>query len=334
MIGARELEVFLAAAEHENFSIAARKLHMSQPTVSFQIQSLEQQLKVQLFQRFGHRIQLTQAGRDLLPIANEMMNLSCQIEEIVDAQQSVVTGNLTIGCTTTPGRYILPVLISAFREKYPGVRSLVEVNLNRTEMEQKLLAKETQFAIFGLPPKSKKLEYWPIYTDELVLIASPQHAWAKRSQIYPQDLKEADWVMREPRSATRQLTQTRLAERGVDSSELNVIMEFGTPEAVVVAIENGCGVSYISRVAVQRSLELGKVVVIPVENLTISRQIYMARNPLGAGTRIQLRFKAFVESEEGQEVISTILGKRTLRRNTDNSGAATAADADICRIAP
>src|SRR3990172_301614 len=111
MIGARELEIFLAAAEQENFSAAARKLHLSQPAIRFQIQSLENQLKVQLFHRTGRRIALTQAGRDLLPIAHEMMYLSSQIEEVLSTQQDVVRGELIIGCSTSPGRYILPRLI-------------------------------------------------------------------------------------------------------------------------------------------------------------------------------------------------------------------------------
>jgi DNA-binding transcriptional LysR family regulator len=309
MIGMRELEVFLAAAEQENFSVAARKLHMSQPSISFQIQSLEQQLKIQLFQRTGHRIQLTQAGRDLLPIANEMMNLSGQIDELMESQQSVVKGSLNIGCTTTPGRYILPVLIGAFRELYPGVQSFVETSTDRSAMEEKLLAKETHFAIFGLPPKSKKLEVWPIFSDELVLVVSSHHQWANRDRVLPEELKEAEWVMREPGAATRQLTFAHLAEQGISPEELNVVMELGCPEAVVVAVENGCGVSFVSRVAIQRSLELKRTKTVPVENLSICRQILMARNPKGASTRIQLRFRDFLESEKGKQVISTILGQ-------------------------
>jgi LysR family transcriptional regulator, low CO2-responsive transcriptional regulator len=309
MIGARELEVFLAAAEQENFSVAARKLHMSQPSISFQIQSLEQQLNVQLFQRIGHRIQLTQAGRDLLPIANEMMNLSCQIEEMMEAQQSVVTGSLRIGCTTTPGRYILPVLLGAFRQRFPGVMSIVDASTDRTAMEEKLLAKETDFAIFGLPPKSKKLEVWPLLTDELVLIAAANHPWAKRDHITPEELQEADWVMREPGAATRQLTLSHLTEHGLDPEGLRVVLELGCPEAVVVAVENGCGVSFVSRVAIERSLALGRIKTVSVENFSICRQILMARNPNGTSTRIQLRFRDFIESGEGQKVISSLLGQ-------------------------
>ncbi|HEY9076034.1 MAG TPA: LysR family transcriptional regulator [Anaerolineaceae bacterium] len=309
MIGARELEVFLAAAEHENFSIAAHKLHMSQPSVSFQIQSLEQQLHVQLFQRIGHRIQLTQAGRDLIPIAHEMMNLSAQIEEIVDSQQSVITGNLQIGCTTTPGRYILPPLLGAYRERFPKVKSIVELSTDRPSMEEKLLAKEIHFVILGLPPKNNKLEYWPIFTDEQVLIVPSSHPWAKRGRITPAELLEADWVMREPGSATRQLTFKMLAQCGIDPEALREVMQLGCPEAIVVAVESGCGVSIVSRVAIQRSLEMGKISIVEVENLSIRRQILMARNPRGAITRAQQSFRDFIESDEGQHVIASILGK-------------------------
>lgn len=309
MIGARELEVFLAAAEHENFSVAARKLHMSQPSISFQIQSLEQQLKVQLFQRVGHRIQLTQAGRDLLPIANEMMNLSSQIEEIMDSRQSAVTGSLSIACTTTPGRYILPVLLGAFRERYPGVQSFVETSTDRSSVEEKLLAKETHFAIFGLPPKSKKLEVTPIYTDELVLIVPARHPWADCDRILPSELLEAEWVAREPGAATRQLIFSKLAETGLETDKIKIVMQLGCPEAVVVAVENGCGVSFVSQVAVQRSLQLGRIKTVAVEGLSITRQILLARNPNGAGTRVQQRFQDFITSDEGQQVIAAILGK-------------------------
>ncbi|MCI0474819.1 MAG: LysR family transcriptional regulator, partial [Anaerolineales bacterium] len=119
MVEVHELRVFLAAAEEENFSAAARKLHLSQPAISFQIQGLEQRLNVQLFQRNGKRISLTEAGHDLLPLARELVNLSSRIEETMCAQQGIVKGQLVIGCSTSPGKYILPHLIGAFRKKYP-----------------------------------------------------------------------------------------------------------------------------------------------------------------------------------------------------------------------
>jgi DNA-binding transcriptional LysR family regulator len=306
MIGPRELQVFLAAAEQENFSFAARKLHMSQPSVSFQIQSLEQQLKVQLFQRIGHRIQLTQAGRDLLPLANEMMNLSCQIEEALEIMQSEIGGLLNIGCTTTPGRYILPPLIGAFRKLYPAVQCIVETTTDRANMEEKLLAKETQFAIFGLPPKNKRLVCWPIMVDDLVLIVPSNHRFADRSSVTPEELIGGEWVMREPTSATRQLIFSNFAERQIDPESLKVVMELGCPEAVVVAVENGCGISIVSRVAVCRSMLLGSLKIIPIEGMSMRREILLARNPSGTCTRVQDRFRDYLAAD-GQQVIKDLI---------------------------
>ena len=307
MIGARELEIFLAAADQENFSAAARKLHLSQPAISFQIQSLESQLKVQLFQRTGRRVALTQAGRDLLPIAHEMMYLSSQIEEVLGAQQDVVRGELIIGCSTSPGRYILPRLIGAFHQRYPEVHSNVEV-MDRQSVEDRLLTKEIHFGVLGLPPKSKKLECWSLFADELVLIVAASHPWANRAQISPMELGNAEWVLREQGAATRHLILSRLAERGLSVEALNVVMNLGTSEAIEVAVESGYGVSFVSRVAVQRSVEMGKIKIVPVEGMSVRRQIFMVRNGTRACTRLQMRFREFIESGEGQEVLSSVLG--------------------------
>jgi len=86
MLNPYELQVFLAAAEAENFSEAARKLHLTQPAVSQQIQTLEKRLQLELFERDGRRITLTEAGHALVPMARELVNLSAQIEETMAAR--------------------------------------------------------------------------------------------------------------------------------------------------------------------------------------------------------------------------------------------------------
>lgn len=214
---------------------------------------------------------------------------------------------IRIGCTTTPGRYLLPVLLSAFRQRYPGVQSHVETSANRAAAEEKLLDKEMDFAIFGLPPKSKDLEVWPIYHDELVLCVAPNHPWANREAIQPAELREADWVLREPDAATRRLTETCLSEHEIGPDELNVVMVLGCPEGVVAGIENGCGVSFVSRIAIQRSLALGRIKTVPVQDFSIRRSILIAYNPKGAGTRIQVLFRDFIASAEGKKVIAEIV---------------------------
>ncbi|MCX7840436.1 MAG: selenium metabolism-associated LysR family transcriptional regulator [Anaerolineae bacterium] len=305
MIELRELRVFVAAAEEENFSAAARKLHLSQPAVSFQIQGLEQRLNVQLFQRNGRRITLTEAGRELLPLAREMVTLAARIEETMCAEQGIVKGNVVIGCSTSPGKYVLPHLIGAFRQKYPEAHFSVQV-MTRQEVEEQLLAKQVHIGVLGLPAKSKDVECFPFFTDELILIAPVNHPWSARGIITPKELPQADWILRENSAATRQTITAVLKEHGIQVDTWRVAMELGSVEAIEAAVEAGHGVSFVSRVAVQRGLKLGKIKAIRVKGLQVQRQIYLARNKLRTCTCAQLKFREFIESPEGQKLIAQL----------------------------
>jgi DNA-binding transcriptional LysR family regulator len=307
MIEVHELQVFLAAAEEENFSAAARKLHLSQPAISFQIQGLEQRLKIQLFQRNGKRIALTEAGRDLLPMAREMVNLSSRIEESMCLQQGIVKGQVLIGCSTSPGKYILPHLIGAFRKQFPDVQFSVEV-MTRQMVEEKLVAKQIHIGVLSLCSKNKDLECFPFFADELVLIVAANHPWAARGEIAPAELKDADWILREGGAATRQVVLATLAEQGLLDDALRVAMELGSVEAVEAAVEAGHGISFVSRVAAQRGLELGRIKTIGVTGLQVQRQIFLARNKLRTCTCAQLKFREFIESSEGQQLIAGLIG--------------------------
>ncbi|HEY6042437.1 MAG TPA: LysR substrate-binding domain-containing protein [Anaerolineae bacterium] len=305
MIEVHEMQVFLAAAEEENFSAAARKLHLSQPAVSFQIQAIEQRLHIQLFQRTGRRITLSEAGRDLLPMAREIVNLSSRIEENLCAAQGLVKGHLVIGCTTSPGKYLLPSLIGAFRNQFPEVQFTVEV-MSRENAEEKLLNKEIHIGVLSMPAKSRDLECWHLMTDELVLIVAADHPWAARRKVLPTEFKDAEWILREGTAPTRQLILAKLAEFELTDRDLRVAMELGSVEGVEAAVEAGFGVSIVSRIAVMRGLQLGRVRTVEVEGMRVAREIYLARNRLRACTCAQLRFREFVASAEGRQVIADI----------------------------
>ncbi|MBI5034572.1 MAG: LysR family transcriptional regulator [Chloroflexi bacterium] len=306
MLGAHELRIFLTAAEEENFSVAARMLNLSQPAISFQIQALEQRLKVQLFQRTGKRIMLTEAGRDLIPLAREMVNLSARIEETMCLKQGLIKGHVQIGCSTSPGKYLLPHLIGAFRKHYPEVRFTVEV-LSRQTVEEKLLTQQIHIGVLSIASQHKELECWPIFDDQIVLIVGATHPWATRDIINPTELMQADWILREGGAATRQLVAASLAESGVAAEQLRVAMELGSVEAVEAAVEAGHGMSFVSRIAVKRGLELGRIKAVQVEGLDVRRHIMLARNKTRACTCTQLRFREYVESGEGRQVISNLI---------------------------
>jgi DNA-binding transcriptional LysR family regulator len=306
MVEVHELQIFLAAAEEENFSAAARRLHLSQPAISFQIQALEQRLNVQLFQRTGRRIALTEAGRDLVPLAREMMNLSFRIEETMCAQQGIVKGHIQIGCSTGSGKYILPHLIGAYRKQYPDVQFTVEM-MSRSAVEEALLDERIHIGVMGLCSKIKELECRPFFTDRLVLIVAANHPWALCPSITPDELRGAEWVMRERGAPARQLIESDLAEHGLDRADLRVSMELGSPEAVAAAVEAGLGVSFVSYVAIKQGLQLGRIKAIPVAGVNLQRTIYLACHRLRTCTCAQLHFREYIDSAAGQQQIRGLL---------------------------
>ncbi len=305
MLEIHEMQVFVAAAETENFSAAARKLLLSQPAVSFQIQSLEQRLHIQLFQRTGRRIRLTEAGRELLPMAREMLNYSSRIEETMCERQGIVKGAVQIGCSTSPGKYILPLLIGAFRQRYPDVQFSVQV-MERDSVVDRLLSKQIHIGVVGLSPKNAELECWPIFTDDLVLIVARNDRWAESPSVAVSQLEDAQWILREEGSATRQIVEASLSASGVDCRQFHVAMELGNSEAVETAVEAGHGISFVSRLAVRHPLEEGRIKAVNVEGLNVQRPIFLARNRHRTCTCAQLRFREFVESSDGRGLLAKL----------------------------
>ena len=221
-------------------------------------------------------------------------------------QQGIVKGQVLIGCSTSPGKYILPHLSGAFRKQFPDVQFSVEV-MTRQTVEEKLVAKQIRIGVLSLCSRNKELECCPLCTDDLVLIAAANHLWATRGKIAPAELKDAGWILREEGAATRKLVLATLAEQGLAADDLHVGMELGSVETVEAAVEAGHGVSFVSRVAVQRGLELGRIKTINVTGPDVRRQIFLAHNKLRSCTCAQLKFREFIESSEGQQLIAGLV---------------------------
>ncbi len=122
MLDVYELNIFLTAAETENFSKAARQLNLTQPAVSMQIRSLEKKLNVSLFHRTGRSLTLTERGKALMPLARDMINRAIRVEEEIESLKGEVIGHLKLGCSTATGKYILPHLVARFRRCHPKVQ--------------------------------------------------------------------------------------------------------------------------------------------------------------------------------------------------------------------
>jgi DNA-binding transcriptional LysR family regulator len=295
-----EMQVFAVAAETENFSEAARRIHLSQPAVSQQIRSLENYFGVQLFTRSGRGVTLTDAGKILLPLARELLDLSHRTEETMRSLKARVAGHLTIGCTTTAGKYVLPIMAAAFSQHHPDVEMTIEM-CNCASVVDPLLALDICLGISSTKIVHRDIECQPFFTDYVVLVVPADHPFAQRSSVQPAELLGQPFILREESSSTYLMLQEGLAEHGIRLDQMNVVMVVGNAEAIEIAVEQGLGIAFISRLAARHGLLSGRLVEVPVEGLHPERPLYMVRNTRCAKTLAQERLWDFFR--EHREII-------------------------------
>jgi DNA-binding transcriptional LysR family regulator len=272
----RQLEVFLAVARESSFVSAARRIHLSQPTLSEHVLELERELGKRLFSRRGRTVGLTEAGRVLEPYAARVVAAVGAARQAVIELDGLTRGSLLVGASTTPGVYVLPAVIGEFWRRHPGIELRLEIANSRV-IEERIRASELDLGIVGghgLGPDERCLAAGLV--DELVLIAPPRHPWAtRRRPVAPERLAEERVLVREEGSATRQVTERALQAAGVN---LRHTMQLGHTEAIKQAVMAGLGVAFVSRYAIRGEVETRRLAVVAVRGLTIQRHFHVIHN--------------------------------------------------------
>jgi len=277
MLDYRQLLAFVNVVEGGSFTQAAKALFMTQPAISWQIKSLEQELELQLLERKERNIELTEAGRLFYAHARKIVR---QYEEAINEMEQfkgLEKGHLKIGASTIPGEYILPTFIGNFKNCYPGATITMQIADTGAIIDM-LLAGEIHLGIIGAKLKESKLVFQPFYRDEVVLIAGLGHPLAGKDSISLEELKGQNFVAREKTSGTWMVVEEKLHEVGLRSQDLNIIMEIGSTRAVITAVEAGLGLSWVSRLAVKDALQIGLVKELSVEGFSIERPLFLAHN--------------------------------------------------------
>jgi len=287
-----QLRTFVTVVDAGSFSEAARHMGISQPAVTMQVQSLEADAGATLLDRRYRRIDLTEAGRVLLPYARKVLaEVECAREQIA-ALSGTISGRLVIAASTTPGVYVVPRLLGPFLAKNPEVGVTITVH-DTAEVIAAVESGRANLGISGAIVKGAKVSFEPLGTDELVVICSPSSPLAKRKAVPLADLADASWVMRESGSGTRQVGETFLAENGLDPAELRIAVELGTGEAIVSAVEGGLGVAMLSSHVAEKALKLGTVVRVDLATQPVVRT-YFAVLPKGTPTHAAEAFSEFL----------------------------------------
>ena len=301
MLNMHELNVFVEAAQTENFSVAAHRLYLSQPAVSLQVRNLEKQLGVELFRRHGRNVVLSDAGKVLLPMAQQLLLQAKHIEEAMWGLQGMVIGELSVACSTTVGKYLLPQLIAGFRRLYAEVQVAVSVTGRRDAMDS-LLEGSIDIAVVSSHMVHRDLEYQPFLEDQVVLVVPCDHPWADGRTVKPDDLLEGEYILREPTAGSYEVLAEGLADHGLNIADLRVAMTLGNAEAIEMSVEAGLGVAFISRFVASRGVMLGRIAEVPVEGMPLTRLIYMVRHVRRAATPPQQAFWDFAFDPANEEM--------------------------------
>ncbi len=294
-ISLESLEVFVVAAEEENFTRAARRLHLSQPAVSQHIQALERHFGVNLFDRNGRRVRLSAAGEVLLPLARDLVQRFRRFEEVATGLSGQVVGHLWIGCSTTSGKYVLPRLLAQFQSRYPLVRSTVQVGL-RPQVIEWLISGDVHVAISSEFIHRNNIYCREFVQDDIVLVVPADHPWARREGVHPRELLGEKFVLREPSSGTYRVLMRGLQQVGIDIEMLDCVMTLGNSEAIVMAVEEGIGLGFVPRAAAGRCAAGSRLRIVPVEGLVLKQQLYIAYNTALPQPPLLKAFWQFVET--------------------------------------
>jgi DNA-binding transcriptional LysR family regulator len=294
MINVPELKVFVAAAEELNFSRAAQRLHLSQSAVSQNIQSIERTYGVELFVRHGRSVQLSESGKIILPMAREALSSVRLVEDALVNVRGEISGELAIGCATTSGRYFIPNLLASFQSKYTHVRTRVSL-MGRHAVVDGVLDQTLDLGVVGRPVEHRDIESQPLFEDRVILIVPAHHPWVRLGLVRPEEVLEQPFISRENSSGTYEVLFDHLRRHGIDPENLNVVTELGDAEAVLMAVEKGIGITFISEVMAARSLALGRVKKVAVEGFSLTQKIYLIRHVAGTFTQAEEKFWGFLQ---------------------------------------
>ncbi len=297
MLDIHQLNVFLVAAESLNFTQTAQQLHMTQPSVSQHIQYLERHFDIELFIRNGRNLELTDAGMALLPLAREAVALSIRTDELMDSLKGSIYGHLIVCCSTTPGKYILPNLLARFHRKHPQVRVTCQVS-SQTEALRSVAEGESHFALFSVNhARYPDIEVISFLCDPIVLIAPLSHPWARQGEIDPEELMDADFIMRESSSGTYNAVNDALSLKNISMNDLRILITLGNAEAIALAVQEGIGVGFVSQMVVERLCK-GKVADVRIRGMEICREIYVGHNSRRPATNAQTAFWNFITADK------------------------------------
>ncbi len=283
----RQLKLFLALTETRSITGVARKMHVSQPTVSMQLRELAESVGLPLYEIISKRLALTAAGEELAISARAMVNEWSAFEERIGEMQGLTRGQLRISVVST-AKYFIPRLLGAFCRKYPEIEVSLEV-LNREGVVNRLRGNLDDCYVMSMPPTDLELEKRIFMANPLVVIAPSGHRLAQQTRLELRQLIQERFILRERGSGTRLACDAFFSAHDFKPT---VRLELGSNEAIKQSVAGGMGLSVISVHALSEHYDAEALNVLNVDGFPIQSNWYSV-TPLGK--RLSPPASAFLE---------------------------------------
>ncbi|HXP02362.1 MAG TPA: LysR substrate-binding domain-containing protein, partial [Luteibacter sp.] len=267
-ISPRQLEVFVAVATTGSVRAASERLFLSQPAASMALAELERQIGSPVFARERGRLRLNDRGRDLLPLARELLERHAEFARRAEGAVTELSGEIGIGASNTVGNYLVGDLLGPFAAEHPGVSLRLGV-ANTARIAQGVLDHDFDVGCVEGPVTHPALEVRPWRDDRLVVCARPEHALARKKRLRRDDFAGQRWVLRERGSATRALSERALAEL----PEGTTVLELDQSESIKQAVIAGLCIACLPEVAVGDAVQTGRLAILPTPFLDLRRTL-------------------------------------------------------------
>ena len=264
----------LKVYECGSFVAAANQLNITQPAVSQHIKALEEELNITIFERGKGKLVLTKQGNEVVKVAKKMLGLYTGLTQSIRDGTSLTT-HLTIGVTHTAESNPIAEALASYCAGNPGV-NIKMITDTISNLYSMLKTYEIDIAIVEGRKPDPGIRYLLMDTDYLVLAVSPDHPFARKSMVTLNELKKEKMILRLPNSGTRNLFVAHLESNNMSINDFNVILEVDNIATIKDLIRRDFGVSILARSVCLDELKKGKIVTLPVENLSMMREINIA----------------------------------------------------------
>ena len=275
----KQLEAFVYVVETCSFSKAGELLHLTQPTISSHIASLERELKIKLIVRTTKETYPSDAGKLLYNYAKEILSMRENAVRAIQVFSREMRGTITVAASTIPGQYYLPKLLQSFREKYPDIKFNVQTT-DSADVADLVTSRNAELGFTGTLPDNAKCISKEFADDRLVLITpnEPRYAQYLTGGFPVRRIVEEPFISREAGSGTRRETELFLREMGVDPASLQIAVEVRSTESIKKMVSEGLGVAILSRSACEDYVQFKRLLAFDFDNVTMRRKLYMVRH--------------------------------------------------------